>query len=69
MLLTCTCVGIDPGRVVQASLIELAMSRTEALQAQRILESCATSLEVFTQPFLHCAWPKARGPERGPGLL
>ncbi len=60
--LTCTCVGIHPGRVEPASPITLTTSRTEALQAGR---SCASSLENFTQSFLHRAWPKTRSPERG----
>ncbi len=40
------------GRVGPASPIELTTSRTGALQARR---SCASSLETFTQSFLHCA--------------
>ncbi len=36
------------------------MSRTEALQARR---SCVSSLDTFTQYFLHRAWPKTRGLE------
>ncbi len=59
---TCTCVGIHPGRVGPASPTALTTSRTEALQARR---SCASSLDIFTQSFLHRAWPKARGPEIG----
>ncbi len=59
-LLTCTCVGIHPGRVEPASPIALATSRTEAFQARR---SCASSLDTFTQSCLHRAWPKTRGPE------
>ncbi len=35
-LLTCTCVGIRPGRVEPASPIELTTSRTEALQARSV---------------------------------
>ncbi len=67
-LLTTTCVGIHPRRVEPASLVELTTSRTEALQAQRF---CASSLETFTQSFLHRAWPKTRGPEGGsrPALI
>ncbi len=61
-LLTCTCVGIHPGRVEPASPTALTTSRTEALQAWR---SCASSLDTFTQSFLHRAWPKTRGPEIG----
>ncbi len=61
-LLTCTCVGIHPGWVDPASLIELITSRTEALWARR---PCASSLETFTQSFLHLAWPKTRGPKKG----
>ncbi len=56
------CVGIHPGRVEPALPIELTTSRTEAPLAQR---SCASSIETFTQPFLHRAWPNTRGPERG----
>ncbi len=54
-LLTCTCVGNHPGRIEPASPIALTTSRTEALQARR---SCASSLDTFTQSFLHRAWPK-----------
>ncbi len=61
-VLTCTWVGIHPGWVEQAPPIELTTSRTEALQARR---SCASSLDFFTQSFLHRAWPKSRGPEIG----
>ncbi len=61
-LLTCTCVGIHPGRVEPASPTALTTSRTEALQARR---SCASALDTFTQSFLHRAWPKTRGPEIG----
>ncbi len=61
-LLTCTCVGIHPGRVEPASPIVLTTSRTEVFQARR---SCASSLDTFTQSFLHCAWPKTRGVESG----
>ncbi len=61
-LLTTSCVGIHPGRVEPASPIELAMSRTEVRQARL---PCASSLETFTQFFLHHAWPKTRGPESG----
>ncbi len=57
-LLTCTCVGIHPGRVELASPIALTTSRTEPLQAR---QSCASSLDTFTQSFLHRAWPKTRG--------
>ncbi len=49
-------------RVEPASLIELTMSRTEAPLTRR---SYASSLEAFTQSFLHLAWPNTRGPERG----
>ncbi len=59
-LLICMCVGIHLGRVEQASPIELTTPRTEALQARW---SCASSLETFTQSFLHRAWPRTRGPE------
>ncbi len=40
----------------------------EALQARW---SCASSLDSFTQPLLHCAWPKTRSPESGsrPALI
>ncbi len=62
LLFTCTCVGIHPGRVEPASPTALTTSRTEALQARR---SCASSLDTFTQSFLHRAWPKTRGPEIG----
>ncbi len=62
VLLTCTCVGIHPGWVEPASPIALTTSRTDALQARR---SCASSLDTFTQSFLHCAWPKTRGPDIG----
>ncbi len=61
-LLTCACVSIHLGRVEPASLIALTTSRMEALQARR---SCASSLDTFTQSFLHRAWPKTRGPESG----
>ncbi len=61
-LLTCTCVGIHPGRVESASPTALTTPRTEALHARR---SCASSLDSFTQSFLHRAWPKTRGPEIG----
>ncbi len=57
-----TCVGIHPGRVEPASPIALTTSRTEAFHARR---SCASSLDTFTQSFLHRAWPKTRGPEIG----
>ncbi len=56
-LLTCTCVGIHPGRVELASPIALTTSRTEALQARR---SCASSLDTFTQSFLHLASPQVK---------
>ncbi len=59
---TCTCVAIHPERVEPASPIALTMCRTEALQARRF---CSSSLDTFTQSFLHRAWPKTRGPERG----
>ncbi len=65
-LLTCTCVGIHPGRVEPASPIDLITSRTEALQTR---QSCASSLETFTQSFLHRAWPKTGGPEKGSGSV
>ncbi len=61
-LSTFTCVGIHPGRVEPTSPIELITSRTEALQARRF---CASSLETFTQSFLHRVWLKTRGPKRG----
>ncbi len=61
-VLTCTCVGIHPGRIEPASPISLTTSRMEALQARR---SCTSSLNTFTQSFLHRAWPKTRGPEIG----
>ncbi len=61
-LLTCTCVGILPGRVEPTSSIALTTSRTEALHARR---SCANSLDTLTQSFLHRAWPKTRGSEIG----
>ncbi len=61
-LLTCTCVGIHPGWVELASPNALTTSRTEALQTRR---SCASSLDTFTQSFLHRAWPKTSGPEIG----
>ncbi len=61
-LLTCTCVGIHSGRVETASPIALTTSRTEALQTRW---SCASSLDTFTQSFLHRAWPKTRGLEIG----
>ncbi len=57
---TCTCIGIHPGRVGPTSSIELTMSRTD--QAWRF---CASSLDTFTQSFLHRAWLKTRGPEIG----
>ncbi len=59
---TWTCVGIHPGRVEPASPIALTTSRMEALQARR---SCASSLDTFTQSFLHRAWPKTRVPDIG----
>ncbi len=67
-LLTCTCVGIHPGRVEPASPVELTASRTEALQARR---SCPSSIETFTQHFLLRAWLTTCGPERGsrPALI
>ncbi len=61
-VLTCTCVGIHPGRVEPVLPIALTTSRTEALQARRF---GASSLDTFTQSFLHRAWPKTRGPESG----
>ncbi len=57
---TCTCVGIHPGRVEPASPIALTTSRMQAFQARW---SCASSLDTFTQSFLHRAWLKTRGPE------
>ncbi len=51
-----------PGRIEPESPIALTTSLTEALQARR---SCASSLDTFTQSFLHRAWPKTRGPEIG----
>ncbi len=62
LVLTCTCIGIHPGRIEPASSIALTTSRTEALQTRR---SCASALDTFTQSFLHRAWPKIRGPEIG----
>ncbi len=59
---TCSCIGIHPGRVEPAPPIALTTSRTEAFQAQR---SCARSVETFTQPIFHRAWPKTCGPESG----
>ncbi len=59
-LLTCTCVGIHPGRVESASPIALTTSRTEALPARR---SCGSSLNTFAQSLLHRAWPKTRCPD------
>ncbi len=50
-LSTCTFVGIH-----SASAIGLTTSRAEALQARR---SCPSSLETFTQSFLHRAWPRS----------
>ncbi len=64
-VLTCTFVGIYPGRVEPASLIALTTSRTEAHQARR---SCASPLETFNQSFFCRAWPKTRGPEIGSRL-
>ncbi len=61
-LLTCSCVGIHPGRVEPASPTTLTTSRTEALQTRR---SCASSLDTFTQSFLRRAWPKTCGPQIG----
>ncbi len=50
---TCTCVGIQVGRIEPASLIELTTSQKKALQAGR---SCVSSLESVTQSFIHlCA--------------
>ncbi len=57
-----TCGGITQGRVESTSPIELTTSRMEALQARRL---CASSLEAFTQSFLHRAWPKIHGLGRG----
>ncbi len=51
-----TDIGIYPGWVEPASAIELTTSRIVAFQARR---SCATSNEMFAQPFLH------HGLERG----
>ncbi len=42
---TSTCVGIHAGRVEPVSPMELAMSRTEALQARR---SCVSSLDFHS---------------------
>ncbi len=50
--------------LVLVSAIALTTSWTEAFQARR---SCASSLNTFTQSFLHRAWPKTRGPEIGSG--
>ncbi len=50
------------GRVEPATPIELTTSWTEVPQARW---SCASSPEAFTQPILHSACPKTRGPERG----
>ncbi len=50
------------GWALTASSIELTTSRTETLQAR---QSCASSLDTFTQSFHHRAWPKTRGPEIG----
>ncbi len=47
-----TCVGIHPGRVEPASPTALTTPRMEKLQARR---SYASSLDTFTQPFLHRA--------------
>ncbi len=52
VLLTCTCVGIHPGRVEPASPTALTTSRTEALQARR---SCTSSLAISTLSFFRCA--------------
>ncbi len=52
----------SPERVEPASPIALTTSRTEALQSRR---PYASSLETFTQLFLHRAWPKTCGPEIG----
>ncbi len=57
-----TCVDIHLGLVEPVSPIELTTSRAEALQAPR---SCASSLDTFTQSFLHRAWPTTRGPDIG----
>ncbi len=68
-ILTCACFGIHKGRVEPASLIQLTISRTEALQAR---QSCASSLETFTQSFLDHAWPTTRGPQscfRSPSIV
>ncbi len=59
-LLTCTCVGIHPGRAEPVSPMAFTPSQTEALQARR---SCVGSLGTSTQSFLYRAWPKTRGPE------
>ncbi len=58
-VLSCTCVGIHPRRVEPASPIALIASRTEARRY------CASSLDTFTQSFLHRAWPRTHGPEIG----
>ncbi len=63
-VLSCTCVGIHPGRVESASPIEWATSCTEALQAWW---PGASSLGTFTQSFHHHAWQKTRGQENGSG--
>ncbi len=54
----CTCVGIHPGGGLSRNH-QLSWPR---LQARR---SCASSLETFTQSFLHLAWPMTHGPESG----
>ncbi len=49
-LLTCNCGGNHPGWVEPASTTELTTFRIEALQARW---SCASSLQTFTESFLH----------------
>ncbi len=58
--LFCSCDGIRPGWVESISPMESNAYQIEASQAQW---SCASSFEMFTQPFLHRAQPKARGPD------
>ncbi len=62
VVLPCTCVAIHLEWLEPSSPIALTTSRKEALQTRR---SCASSLDTFTQSFLHRAWPKTRGPEIG----
>ncbi len=63
-LLSFTCVGIHPGRVEPASLIQLITFRAEALHARR---SCASSLETHKEAksFLHLMGLKTHDPEMG----